>query len=498
MLKKLKPNKAAGPDQISPRVLKELAEPLSKPLSILFQHSIQSGTVPRQWKTAIVSPIFKKGDRNSAANYRPVSLTAVCCKLCEHIIAKSIVEHLEKNDLLTDFQHGFRKKRSCESQLILFVDELAKNLCDGNEIDVAVLDFSKAFDVVPHKRLWYRLGFYGIQDSTLLWIESFLSNRSQLVVVDGKHSETAPVTSGVPQGSALGPILFLAFINDMPDCVQSRCRLFADDSIIYRTVNTDSDANILQRDLDALHKWETDWGMSFNPSKCNILHVSRKKHPPHHHPYSLKGTVLEEVTDATYLGVQISSDLSWHKQCNKAAAKGNRTLGFIKRNIKASLRKTREYAYQTLVRPTVEYASSVWSPHQKALKYNIERVQRRAARYVTKKYDWKCSVTDMLEDLSWETLEQRRMKARVVMGYRIVNHLVQIPDNQLVPTTVETRGHSKKFHQLSTRTNYYKATFFPAMIPLWNSLPETVASASSLEDFKVKLEGVHLKEVHLN
>jgi hypothetical protein len=145
----------------------------------------------------------------------------------------------------------------------------------------------------------------------------------------------------------------------------------------------------------------------------------------------------------------------------------------------------------------VEYASSVWSPHQKGLKYNIERVQRRAARYVTRKYDWKYSVTDMLEDLSWETLEQRRLKARVGMGYWVINHLVQIPDSQLVPTTVDTRGHSKKFHQLPTRTNYYKATFFPAMIPLWNSLPETVASASSLEDFKVKLEEVHLKEVHL-
>ena len=185
-----------------------------------------------------MSPIFKKGNRTIAANYRPVSLTAICCKLLEHIIAKNIMTHLEENNLLSDNQHGFRKKRSCESQLILFVDELAKNMSDGKQTDVAVLDFSKFFDVVPHKRLLHKFDFYGIQGSTLFWISSFLSNRTQQVVVGGEFSDVAPVTSGVPQGSVLGTILFLVFINDMPECVNSKCRLFADDSIIYRTVNS--------------------------------------------------------------------------------------------------------------------------------------------------------------------------------------------------------------------------------------------------------------------
>ena len=167
MLQQLDPHKAAGPDKISPRVLKELAVPLSKPLKELFQHSIDTGEVPEQWRRAAVSPIFKKGDRTKAANYRPVSLTAVCCKLCEHIVAKAITEHLENNNILTDKQHGFRKQRSCESQLILFVDELAKKVCDGNQIDVAVMDFSKAFDVVPHKRLLAKLKYYGIRGTNL-------------------------------------------------------------------------------------------------------------------------------------------------------------------------------------------------------------------------------------------------------------------------------------------------------------------------------------------
>ena len=258
MLQELKPQKAPGPDKISTRVLKELAEPLSKPLTEFFQHSIDSGVVPTQWKKALVTPIFKKGDNNKhcPANYRPVSLTAVCSKLCEHVIAKSIMNHLEENKLLCDNQHGFRKMRSCESQLIQFIDELAKSLVGGRQVDVAVMDFSKAFDVVPHQHLLRKLEFYGIGGSSLVWIEDFLTGRTQQVVIDSEFLVVAPVTSGVPQGSVLGPILFLSFIKDMPECVSSKCRLFADDSIIYREVRTDRDCTQLQDDLDPLEHWE--------------------------------------------------------------------------------------------------------------------------------------------------------------------------------------------------------------------------------------------------
>jgi hypothetical protein len=233
LLKNLKPDKAAGPDMISPKVLRELAPVLSLPLSLIFQNSIDTGVVPTQWKHhALVTPIFKKGDRDKASNYRPVSLTAVCCKLCEHIVAKAIVTYLETNGLLSDSQHGFRQLRSCETQLLLFIDELARSMCEGDQVDVAVMDFSKAFDVVPHERLLAKLNHYGIRGTTLPWIRGFLTDRSQQVVVDGAKSASAQVTSGVPQGSVLGLILFLVFINDMPECIQAQSRLFAHDSII--------------------------------------------------------------------------------------------------------------------------------------------------------------------------------------------------------------------------------------------------------------------------
>jgi ribonuclease P/MRP protein subunit RPP40 len=237
-------------------------------------------------------------------------------------------------------------------------------MCNGNQGDVAVMDFSKSFDVVPHQRLLRKLDYYGIRGAPLKWIQDFLSGRTQQVVVDGMFSEIAPVTSGVPQGSVLGPILFLTFINDMPEAVKSNCKLFADDSIVYRACNSLADSTDLQKDLESLERWEENWCMKFNPSKCNIIHVGRKKKGMKE-PYRLKETVLETVNTATYLGIEIAKDLSWHHQVHKVVSKGNRALGFIKRNIKTSYQIVKERAYNTMVRPTMEYASSVWSQHPK-------------------------------------------------------------------------------------------------------------------------------------
>ena len=492
LLKNLKPGKAAGPDKISPRVLKELAPSISKPLAQLFQNSLNTGEVPHEWNTALVTPIFKKGDKHNAANYRPVSLTSICCKLCEHIIAKNITTHLESQNLLTESQHGFRAKRSCETQLLLFADELTKSLSQGKQVDVAVLDFSKAFDIVPHKRLLSKLHHYGIRNSTLTWIGSFLGNRSQQVVVDGETSSSAPVTSGVPQGSVLGPILFLIYINDMPESITSNCRLFADDSIVYREIESPQDTTCLQEDLASLERWEDKWGMSFNPSKCNIIRISRKRKNLDK-DYYLKNEKLEVVKTATYLGVNIADNLTWHSQITKAAAKGNRALGFVRRNIKTRSKKTKVRAYETLVRPILEYCSTVWDPHQNTLIYDIERVQRRAARYATHTYDPRASVTALLDDLKWQTLQDRRKKSKITMMHKIVNSNIAIPNDQLIISSTKTRGNIKKFIQIPTKTNYHKSSFFPSTIPLWNSLPTEIAAIDDLEEFKRKLSSLQLK-----
>ena len=223
--------------------------------------------MPEDWTKARVTPIYKKGDKSSAANYRPISLTCIACKIQEHIVTSHLVKHLNVNNILYDLQHGFREKRSCETQLVMLIEDLSRNLQSGKQTHVVLLDFSKAFDKVNHQKLLYKLHLYGVRGQTLSWIKAFLGNRSQTVVVEGEESPTAPVTSGVPQGSVLGPILFLVYINDLPEQVRSKVRLFADDTALYLTLNDINDSRTIQNDLDHLQIWEADWDMEFNPQQ---------------------------------------------------------------------------------------------------------------------------------------------------------------------------------------------------------------------------------------
>ena len=226
-----------------------------------------------------MSPLFKKGDKSDPANYRPISLTCILCKVMEHIVASNLSQHLNRNNVLYGLQHGFREKRSCETQLIELVEELSRKLSNGHQVDLVLLDFSKAFDKVNHLKLLFKLSSHGVKGQTLKWISSFLGGRTQAVVLEGECSPEVPVTSGVPQGSVLGPLLFLLYINDLPENIQSQVRLFADDTAVYLTVDSQNDSIILQNDLDTLQKWELTWDMEFNPSKCQVLHISRAQQP---------------------------------------------------------------------------------------------------------------------------------------------------------------------------------------------------------------------------
>ena len=305
LLKNLKPGKAAGPDRLKPLLLRELREEIAPIIKIIFDRSLQTGKLPADWVKANVMPVFKKGDKSLASIYKPISLTCILCKVLEHILASNIVKHLDGQGLMYDLQHGFREKRSCETQLIMLIEDLARNASLGKQADIILLDFSKAFDKVNHSKLLWKL--HGIRE--LAWIRAFLGSRSQQVVIDGEESESIPVTSGVPQGSVLGPILFLIYINDLPDEVRSRVRLFADDTALYLTMECEDDRSALQTDLDILSAWETKWDMEFNPSKCQVVHVtgSRKTVKT---DYVLHGQVLESVPCARYLGVDISSGLT--------------------------------------------------------------------------------------------------------------------------------------------------------------------------------------------
>ena len=277
LISNIKPHKASGPDDIPNLVLKNCSKALAPGIAVLFQKSIDTGELPKDWKDANVTPVFKKGDKHLAENYRPVSLTSVISKLLEHIICHELHAHFDKNNVLTNVNHGFRTGYSCETQLTITTDDFTKNSENGIQTDVAILDFSKAFDTVPHQKLLHKLSCYGVKGSLHSWIKSFLCHRQMKVLVNGESSQETEVLSGVPQGTVLGPLLFLVHINDLPDSVQSSVRLFADDCLLYRQIRSNQDQEILQNDLKNLIIWANNWGMRFNAKKCSVLYTIHNK-----------------------------------------------------------------------------------------------------------------------------------------------------------------------------------------------------------------------------
>ena len=489
LLKGLNPSKALGPDELHPRVLKELATELGPVLAHLFQQSIDTGEIPKEWSLANICPLFKKSDRSLACNYRPVSLTCVPCKLLEHIVCSNIMAHLDEYKLLSDRQHAFRKGHSCETQLTTVINDWAKILDNRGQVDTFILDFEKAFDTPPHELLKSKLFGYGIGGKTLKWIDSFLCFRQQRVVVNGVKSDWAPVLSGVPQGTVLGPLLFSLYINDISSDIESEIRLFADDCVCYREIKDEKDTMKLQRDIDRLGSWARKWGMRFQPVKCNMMQLTRKRIKKIHASYTLEGTNLENVESIKYLGVTITSDLRWNTHVSNVCTKANRTLGFLRRNLHSFPQEVKEAAYKGLVRPVLDYGSSVWDPPGVVLQEELESVQKRAARFVTGNYDYETgSMTGILGQLKWESLKKRRKDNRLILLYKGLKGKASVPTDDLIPKTRRCRNqHSMAFQTPIANTDVYKGSFFPQTIRDWNALPDSlISSAEDAEDCVAK------------
>ena len=489
LLKGLNPSKALGPDELHPRVLKELATELGPVLAHLFQQSIDTGEIPKEWSLANICPLFKKSDRSLACNYRPVSLTCVPCKLLEHTVCSNIMAHLDEYKLLSDRQHAFRKGHSCETQLTTVINDWAKILDNRGQVDTFILDFEKAFDTPPHELLKSKLFGYGIGGKTLKWIDSFLCFRQQRVVVNGVKSDWAPVLSGVPQGTVLGPLLFSLYINDISSDIESEIRLFADDCVCYREIKDEKDTMKLQRDIDRLGSWARKWGMRFQPVKCNMMQLTRKRIKKIHASYTLEGTNLENVESIKYLGVTITSDLRWNTHVSNVCTKANRTLGFLRRNLHSCPQEVKEAAYKGLVRPVLDYGSSVWDPPGVVLQEELESVQKRAARFVTGNYDYETgSMTGILGQLKWESLKKRRKDNRLILLYKGLKGKASVPTDDLIPKTRRCRNqHSMAFQTPIANTDVYKGSFFPQTIRDWNALPDSlISSAEDAEDCVAK------------
>jgi hypothetical protein len=491
LLKNLSPNKASGPDAIPNRILKGIANEIAPFMTHLYDSSVQEGKLPSDWKTALVTPIYKKGSRHDPANYRPVSLTVVCCKVLEHIICRHMLNHLEQHGLLTDLQHGFRRGHSCETQLLITTHDILKAFDNKLQTDIIILDFSKAFDMVPHGRLLQKLEYMGMDGKLNKWLQSFLTHRTQQVVVDGEKSSAVTVDSGVPQGSVLGPLLFLCHINDLPNRVDilSQVCMFADDCLLYRQIKTQEDHVKLQEDLKGLEEWAKMWGMSFNPPKCYVMTVGRGKKVSNH-IYSLCNYPIEQVQNNPYLGILLNQNMKWSPHINKITKKANGTLAFLRRNLKTCPRELKDTAYKALVRSLLDYSATIWDPYLKKDIKNLEAVQCRGARFVMGDHRRVSSVTEMLNTLNWQSLENCRREARLVMMYKVVQGLVAVPyENHIERHQGRTRAkNSLKLKLYAPKTETFRNSFFPRTIKDWNTLEEDIATAPSLETFK---EGIH-------
>ena len=322
-LQALKIDKSPGVDSIYPVLLKNVANEISRPLVKIFRLSLDTGIIPQDWKIANVTPILKGGSKYLVENYRPVSLTSVACKILESLIRDSITEHLRKYKLIKDTQHGFVQGRSCLSNLINFLDEVTKYIDKGLPVDIIYLDFSKAFDKVPHQRLLKKVASYGIKGEILQWIENWLHDGKQRVVVKGSSSNWSDVISGVPQGSVLGPTLFIIFINDIDEGVVSSLSKFADDTKLLRQVPEVEYAFTLQDDLKNLYKWSCDWQMLFNAGKCKCLHMGFNNMQ---FDYFMVDELIESTDAQKDLGVIVHKSLQskYHvAKCVKTAKKNS-------------------------------------------------------------------------------------------------------------------------------------------------------------------------------
>ena len=495
-IKRLRPDSAPGPDNITARLLIEHTDSLTNALEIIFNKSLQTGVVPDDWKIAHVTPIYKKGSKSTPGNYRPVSLTSVPCKVMEACLKQHIVEHLDSNKLIKASQHGFVNKRSTTTNLLEFMETLTRETDLGNSMDTVYLDFAKAFDKVPRLALMNKMKAHGIRGKIHDWILGWLTNRKQCTVLNGKKSNWASVGSGVPQGSVLGPLAFIIYINDIDNEADTITILnkFADDTKLSNLIRSDNDARELQTCLDNLTGWAKKWGMEFNISKCKVMHLGKNNA---RYEYNMEGQKLSTTDCEKDVGVKVSNNLKTTEQCRAASVKANLVLTQISKSFHFRDRHVFLKLYKQYVRPHMEFGVSAWSPWSAADIELLERVQRRAVSMVSgltsETYETK------LRELNLLSLEKRRHMMDMVNTYKIVRGVDNVKSDvwfNLVGDnpTRQTRQTNCRYniHRSEFRGEVRRNFFSIRVIDNWNKLPDELKLSNNVNTFKTKIKQMML------
>jgi hypothetical protein len=501
-LSKLDPSKAFGPDGVSPRLLKEGAHQLSTSLCKLFNTSLQNGVFPSIWKRANVIPLHKKNDKSCITNYRPVSLLSSVGKTMERIVFKSLFEYFQANFLISVWQSGFIPGHSTVTHLVEIYHTFCQAISEGKEIRVVFCDVSRAFDRVWHQGLLFKLEKCGIAGTLLTWLRHYLHERYQRVVLNGQMSSWALVMAGVPQGSVLGTLLFLIYLNDITHVVKHcQIRMFADDTSLFIEVDDRVEAaNKVNEDLTAISLWAKSWLVTFSPPKSESLIISNKTRIEEHPPIYMDGRVLTEVTHHKHVGVTISRDLSWNKHISSIENRARSVLNRMSQYKYTLTRRSLERIYFAYIRPIMEYADIVWAGGNVTDLDKLEMVQKDAARVVTGATA-RCSTSLLMDDTGWSTLSCRRRNHRLALFYQIVNGLSPPYLGDLLPDRVgdRTRYALRRSNDLTMpmcRTSTFAKSFLPNMVNEWNGLSLEEKSVSSLAIFKSLLRNITRHELY--
>ena len=485
-------------------LLKKCCETISDPILLIWEQSLTTGDIPHIYKEQLITPIHKKGSKGRPENYRPVSLMSHIIKTVERVLRKKIVNYLDRNNILCSNQHGFRKGRSCLTQLLHHVDDILNNFTNNHDTDAIYLDYAKAFDKVDHKLLVKKLQLYGIHGKLLNWIKAFLTNRHQRVVVNGKHSYIAEVISGVPQGTVLGPLLFLIFVNDMQSCVKdSMLRSFADDTRIMRAITTSDDINLLQQDLDRVITWASDNNMLLHQDKFEVLNHSvgtntfLQELPFINQLYCYETTTgtLQPQSSVKDLGILISADLSWTPHISSIVKKAISMSAWVFSVFKNRSVQTMLTLYKTMVRSHLEYCCPVWNPSNIADIKLLESVQRSftARIHGFQHLDY----WQRLKALNLMSLQRRRERYLIVHMWKVLYAVC--PNNLNITFKYSDRKgiqallpNLKKDSQARFQSAYDKS--FAVMGPkLWNTLPKNITLIDGFGAFKTSLTTYVLK-----
>lgn len=496
------------PEGIPSFVIKKLSRVLVRPLCLLFNKSLFLSEIPSQWRFSIVAPLLKKSPKTSVCNYRPVSLTSSFCKVLEQILKKIILKQLDRNRILSNLQFGFLKGRSTSSQLLLYLVTLLEAKESESQVNSIYLDYAKAFDTVSHRLLLYKMEFCGISPLIINWTRAYLSNRTFKVNINGAFSHSKSASSGVPQGSVLGPLLFLIFINDVTSCISNDTKLlmYADDLKVMRTFPSTSshmriftDRQKFQNDLLNICNWSSAWDMQISETKCQHLQVGDFG-DMFLNVNSLIIDPIEESETIRDLGVLFSPSLSFSSHISTIVAKASKTVCMLLKSISYPNINSYRKAYISFCRSLLEYCSVVWSPYLKKDIDLIEGIQRRFTKHAYKRtfgvtYNDVPNYEERLRAFNLKSLQHRRIMFDLVECYKAIKLPLVYPMlRRLFVLNNRPPRNSHSFIIVQEACDYAvtQHSFKFRVTRLWNVLPAEVVARNSIDGFKSAIDNLDL------